>query len=329
MILRRDFITLLGGAAVAWPLTARAQQPRLPVVGFLHSQSPDGIGMDLMRGFRQGLKENGFVEGENLTIEYRWAENQVDRLPMLAADLVRLRVAAIAAFGPPAASAAKAATTTIPIVFQMADNPVRIGLVSSLARPAGNLTGVNFFNAELGAKRLALLRELVPGAKRVALLFQPSVGTSTEALRRDPEPAARTIGLQTQTIDVETSRDINAAFASFERDRPGALFVGTGPFLYARRVQLTQLAARYMIPASYAERQFAEVGGLMSYGANVSDSLRQVGTYIGRVLTGTKPADLPVMQVSKLELVINHETARMLGLTVPPLLLTIADEVIE
>ena len=328
MIRRREFITLLGGAA-AWPLAARGQQRAMPVIGFLHSQSPDGVGMDVMHGFRQGLKETGFVEGENLTIEYRWAGNQFDRLPMLAADLVRRRVAAIAAFGSPAASAAKAATMTIPIVFQMADNPVRIGLVSSLARPAGNLTGVNFFNAELGAKRLALLRELVPGATRVALLFQPSVGASTEALRRDLEPAARAIGLQTQTIDVETSRDINAAFASFERDRPDALFVGTGPFLYARRVQLAQLAARHTIPASYAERQFAEVGGLMSYGANVSDSVRQVGAYIGRVLKGTKPADLPVMQMSKLELVINHETARMLGLTVPALLLTIADEVIE
>jgi putative ABC transport system substrate-binding protein len=260
MIRRRDFITLLGGAA-AWPPSAGAQQRAMPVIGFLHSQSPDGVGMDVMHGFRQGLKETGFVEGENLTIEYRWAGNQFNRLPMLAADLVRRRVAAIAAFGSRAASAAKAATTTIPIVFQMADNPVRIGLVSSLARPAGNLTGVNFFNAELGAKRLALLRELVPGATRVALLFQPSVGAATEALRRDLEPAARAIGLQTQTIDVETSRDINAAFANFERERPDALFVGTGPFLYARRVQLAQLAARHTIPASYAERQFAEVGG--------------------------------------------------------------------
>ena len=225
MIGRREFITLLGGAATAWPLAARAQQP-MPVIGFLHSQSPEVT--DLMRGFRQGLKETGFVEGENLTIEYRWAENQFDRLPMLAADLVRRRVAAIAAFGSPAASAAKAATTTIPIVFQMADNPVRIGLVSSLARPAGNLTGVNFLNAELGGKRLALLRELVPGATRVALLFQPSAGASTETLRRDLEPTARAIGLQTQTIDVETSSDINSAFASFERERPDALFVGTG-----------------------------------------------------------------------------------------------------
>jgi len=326
MIARREFITLLGAAAT-WPLAAPAQQAPVPVIGFLHSQSPEVT--DLMRGFRQGLKETGFVEGENLTIEYRWAENHFDRLPMLAADLVRRRVAAIAAFGAPAASAAKAATTTIPIVFQMADNPVRIGLVSSLARPAGNLTGVNFLNAELGGKRLALLRELVPGATRVALLFQPSAGASTEALRRDLEPTARAIGLQTQTIDVETCSDINAAFASFERERPDALFVGTGPFLYARRVQLAQLAARHAIPAIYEGRQFAEVGGLMSYGANVSDSFRQVGGYIGRVLKGTKPADLPVVQVSKLELVINHETARMIGLTVPPSLLARADEVIE
>src|SRR5262249_23787316 len=269
MMERREFIAALGGAA-AWPVAAHAQPPKMPVIGFLHSQSPEGVALDLMRGFRQGLKETDFVEGENVTIEYRWAENQLDRLPSLAADLVRRQVVAIAAFGSPAASAAKAATMTIPIVFQMADNPVRIGLVSSLARPAGNLMGVNFFNAELGAKRLALLRELVPGATRVALLFQPSVGAATEALRRDLEPAARAIGLQTQPIDVEPSRDINAAFASFERDRPDALFVGTGPFLYARRVQLAQLAARHTIPASYAERQFAEVGGLMSYGANVS-----------------------------------------------------------
>jgi putative ABC transport system substrate-binding protein len=328
-MLRRELITLLGGAAAAWPIAASAQQRgAMPVIGFLHSQLPDGF-TDTLRGFRQGLKETGFADGENVAIEYRWAENQFDRLPALAADLVRRRVAVIAAFGSPAAAAARAATTTIPIVFNMADDPVRIGLVASLARPGGNLTGVNFFSAELGAKRLELLHELVPGATRVVVLLHPSAGASTEAVRRDLEPAARARGLQIRTLDVETSQEINAAFTTFARERPDALFVGAGPFLNARRVQLAQLAARHAIPASSSSRLFAEVGGLMSYGSSVSDAWRQVGAYIGRILKGAKPTDLPVVQSSKFELVINHETARMLGITVPPLLLTIADEVIE
>jgi putative tryptophan/tyrosine transport system substrate-binding protein len=328
---RREFMAALGGAAagpILAPRAALAQQRSALVIGFLHTQSPDGF-TDTLRGFRQGLKETGFVESENLTVEYRWAENRFDRLPALAADLVRRRVAVIAAFGSPATAAAKAATRTIPIVFNMADDPVRSGFVASLARPGGNLTGVNFFSAELGAKRLELLREMVPGATRIAALFQPSAGAGTEAVRRDLEPAARAMGLQIQTVDVETSQEINVAFATFARERPDALFVGPGPFLSARRVQLAQLAARHAMPASSSVRQFAEVGGLMSYGSNVADAWRQVGAYIGRILKGAKPSDLPVVQASKFELVINHETARTLGITVPPLLLTIADEVIE
>ena len=325
---RRAFITLLGGAAVAWPLGARAQQPAMPVIGFLHNQSLDGFAEPL-RGFHRGLKEAGFVEGETVTIEYRFADNQLDRLPALAAEFVRRRVAVIVAFGSPAASAARAATTTIPIVFNMGDDPVRIGLVASVARPGGNLTGINFFTGELAAKRLGLLRELVPGATRIAVLLNPSAGPTSEATLRDVEAAARAKELQILVHNAETSREINAAFTSFIRERPDVLFVGPGAFYYARRVQITQLAARHAIPATYAGRQFAEVGGLMSYGANVTDAWRQVGSYAGRILKGAKPADLPVVQSTKFELVINAETATMLGLTVPASLLASADEVIE
>jgi putative ABC transport system substrate-binding protein len=325
---RREFIMLLGGAAAAWPLAAGAQQPAMPVIGFLHSQSPDGF-TEALRGFRQGLKESGFLDGENAAIEYRWAENQFDRLPPLAAELVRRRVAVIAAHSPPAALAAKAATTTIPIVFTSGDDPVRLGLVASLARPGGNLTGINFFVGELAAKRLELLRELVPGATRVAVLLSPLAGQITEATLRDLEAAARARGLQIQVVNVDTSRMINAAFASFTRERPDALFVGPGPFFVSRRVQLALLAAVHRVPAIYPVRQFPEVGGLMSYGASLADAYRQVGVYAGRILKGANPADLPVVQASKFELVINAETARLLGLTLPPTLLATADEVIE
>ena len=325
---RREFIALLGGAA-AWPLPARAQQPAMPVIGFLNTTSPDAIA-DLLRAFRQGLKDTGHLEGENVAIEYRWAENQIDRLPALVAELVRRRVAVIATIGgPPAAFAAKAATTTIPIVFLVGEDPARLGLVASLARPGGNLTGVNFFNTELAAKRLELLRDLLPTAKRVAVLVNPAEATNTGSVVKDAEGAARAMGLQIEVLNASTSREIDAAFATIVRERPDALFVGPGPFFTARRVQIALLAAIHRVPAIYPGRQYAEAGALMSYGASLADSCRQVGAYAGRILKGAKPGDLPVVQSSKFELVINHQTARSLGLTVPPTLLSVADDVIE
>jgi putative ABC transport system substrate-binding protein len=326
---RREFITLLGGAAVAWPLAAAAQQPSMPVVGVLHTQSLDRF-TEQMRGFRQGLKEVGYIEGENVAIEYRWAENQMDRLPALASELVRRQVAVIAALGGGGSSlAAKAGTTTIPIVFNVGDDPVRLGLVASLAKPGGNLTGVNFLFGELAAKRLELLRMLLPAATRVAVLINPANPTDAETTLRDIEAAAPKMGLQIQVLHASTSREINEAFATIVRERPDGLLVGAGPPFSSRRVQLVQLAARHALPAIYATRQNADIGGLMSYGASLTDAYREVGVYVGKILRGAKPADLPVLQSSKFELVINAETARMLGLTVPPTLLSIADEVIE
>jgi len=326
-IRRRELIAAIGGVAV-WPLAARAQQPAMPVVGFLDPRSPDAM-TERLRGFRQGLKDSGYVEGENVAIEYRWAENQMDRLPALAADLVRRRVAVIAAGAAVSAFAAKTATTTVPIVFLTAEDPVGLGLVASLARPGGNATGINFFSAELTAKRLGLLRELVPGAVRVAVILNPAYGSDAETTLRDLEPAARDMGLQIQVLNASTSREIDAAFATFVRERPDAVFVSLDPFLNSRRAQLVNLASRHAVPATFSNRDFAEIGGLMSYGANIADAYRQVGIYAGRVLKGAKPADLPVVQASKFELVINAQTARMLGLTVPPTLLATADEVIE
>ena len=324
---RREFITLIGGAAVTWPLSTSAQQSAIPVIGFLDPRSLDGVA-NRLRGLRQGLKETGFVEGENVAIEFRWAENQMDRLAELAADLVRRQSAVIVASGGRDSTlAAKAATTTIPIVFLTAEDPVRLGLVASLARPGGNLTGINFFNAEL--TRLELLRELVPAAKRIAVLVSPVDAANTDSTLRAIEPAARAIGIQIQVLNASTSREIDAAFAIIGRDRPDAIFVGQTPFLAFRRVQLVQLAARHMIPASYPGREFPEIGGLMSYGSDIADAYRQVGIYTGRILKGAKPADLPVVQTNKFELVINAQTARMIGLDLPPQLLARTDDVIE
>jgi len=325
---RRDFITLLGGMAVAWPLAARAQQPTMPVIGLLDPRSPDAMA-DRLRAFRLGLKDVGYVEGENVTIIYRFAEDQNDRLPELAAELVRRQVTVIAASATTAAPAAKAATTTIPIAFIAAEDPVRLGLVASLARPGGNLTGINFFSSELAAKRLDLLHELLPRAARIAVLVNPANATNTASILRDVEAAARAIGLQVQVLNASTSREISAAFENVGRDRPDALFVGPDTFLIARRIQVVQLAAFHRLPAVYPARDFLEVGGLMSYGTNIMDAFRQLGIYAGRILKGAKPADLPVVQSSKFELVINAETARMLGLTVPDKLLVAANEVIE
>jgi putative ABC transport system substrate-binding protein len=325
---RREFIAFLGGTAVAFPGSADAQQSAMPVIGLLNPASPEGSG-DRLRGFRQGLKEAGFVESENVAIDYRWADNQFDRLPALAADLVRRRVAVIATIAPPSIFAAKAATTTIPVVFVASQNPVELGLVTSLARPSGNLTGINFLSAEVAAKRLELLREVVPNATRVAVLVNPANPTTTASTLKDVNAAARAIGLQIQVLNASTSRQINAAFATFERERPAALFVGGDPFFGSRIVQLVNLASRHAIPATYALREYAAAGGLMSYGTNLADAYRQAGVYAGRILKGAKVADLPVVQSSKFELVINAETARMLGVTVPPSLLARADEVIE
>jgi putative ABC transport system substrate-binding protein len=325
---RREFIGLVSGVAASWPLATRAQQPAMPVVGFLDSRSPDGM-TDRLRAFREGLKDSGYVERENVAIEYRWAENRLDRLPGLAAELVHRQVAVMAATSTDVAFAAKAASTTTPIVFLVGQDPVQSGLVASLARPGGNLTGINIFSGELTAKRLELLRELVPAVTRVAVLVNPADATSTETALRDVEPAARAMGLKIQVLNASTSREINTAFATFVRERPDAIFVSTDPFLISRRVQLAQLATLHSVPATYPLREFVEIGGLMSYGTNIADAFRQIGVYAGRILKGAKPADLPVVQSTKFELVINAETARMLGLAVPPSLLAIADEVIE
>ena len=324
---RRDFINIVGAAA-AWPFAAHAQQAAMPVIGFLDVRSPETIG-DRLAAFRQGLKETGCVEGDNVTIAYRWGENQTERLPELAADLVHLKAAVITTAGPPAAFAAKAATTTIPSLFIVADDPVLLGLVTNLGRPAGNLTGINLFNSELAAKRLALLHELVPQARRVAVLVDPADAANTASTLRDIDPAGRAIGFQIKTFNASSSREVDTAFEAIANERQDAVFVGASPSLNGHHVQLVQLAAYHRIPASYAVRESVEVGGLMSYGANIADAFRQLGVYAGRIIKGAKPADLPVVQATKFELAINAHTARMLGIPVPPTLLSTADRVIE
>ena len=280
--------------------------------------------------FRQGLKENGFVEGENIAIEYRWAENQIDRLPALATELVQRRVAVIVAPGGAALPlSVKAATTAIPCVFLVNEDPVKLGLVASLARPDGNLTGVNLVNAELVAKRLELLRQLVPAAKRIVVLINPRNAAIANTTVKEIIAAARALGLQIQPVEAATSSEIDAAFANFQRDHPDALFISADPYFNARRIQIVQHAAHGSIPATFSNREIAEVGGLMSYGASIPDAYHMLGVYTGRILKGAKPSDLPVAQASKFELVINHQTAKILGLTVPSSLLSIADEVIE
>jgi putative ABC transport system substrate-binding protein len=324
---RRDFITVLSGVA-AWPLTARAQQPAMQMIGYLGSGSPD-TSVRSVAAFRKGLNETGYVEGQNVTVEYRWLEGQYDRLPALLADLVRRRVAVIATTTSPAALAAKAATATIPIVFSVGEDPVRLGLVASLARPGGNLTGMNFLVQEVAAKRLRLLHDLVPKAVRVAVLVNPANAPSSETTLRDVKEAAPILGLQIQILNATTIGEIDEAFATVARERPDALFVAPDGFFVSRRVQFATLTARDKIPATYEQRDFVAAGGLMSYGTDLADASRQIGLYAGSILRGAKPAELPVVQPTKFEFVINLQTARALGIEVPSGLLASADEVIE
>jgi putative ABC transport system substrate-binding protein len=325
---RRDFIKVIGGGAAAWPLVARAQQLTMPVVAFIRDGSAESNARWLA-GFQKGLSETGYVEGQNVAVEYNWLEGKYDRLPALVADIVRRQVAVIAALGTPPAQAAKAATVTIPIVFLAGEDPVGLGLVDSMAKPGGNLTGVNIQTSEVVTKRLRLLHDLLPNAVRIAVLVDPGNASVTKTTVQEVQKAAPTMGLQTQIINATTVGQINEVFAAFERERPDALFVPPDAFLTSRRVQLATLTARDRIPATYPIRDYVEVGGLMSYGPDFTDMFRQVGVYTGRILKGAKPAELPVLQSNKFDLVINLSTAKALGLTIPPGVMAIADEVIE
>ena len=326
---RRNFIAGLASTTAAWPLGVRAQQPAMPVVAFLSGRSVDAS-VRVAAAFRKGLNEAGYAEGQNVTVEYHWLEGRYDRLPTLLADLVRRRVAVIASPGSsPVVLAAKAATATIPIIFGVGEDPVRLGLVANLARPGGNATGINFFVNEVLAKRLRLLHDMVPKAVRVAVLVNPSNVSSTEATLHIVQEAARAIGVQTEIVNATTISEIDAVFANFARERPDALFVAPDGFFISRAVQFATLTARDKIPAAYTERDTVAIGGLMSYGTDIADMYRQVGLYTGSILKGDKPADLPVLQSTKFEFVINLQTARALGIDVPSGLLSIADDVIE
>jgi putative ABC transport system substrate-binding protein len=322
---RREFIAFLGSAA-AWPMVARAQQPAMPVIGFLNGASPDGYA-PMVAGFRQGLKETGYIEGQNVAIEFRWASGQYDRVPAMTAELVRRQVAVIVA-NTPGVQAVKAATTTIPIVFTTPSDPVQIGLVASLSRPGGNVTGVTQLSVQVMPKRLEVAHELVPTAIIIAVLVNPT-NPLTEALLRDLQAAARTLGLQLHVLHASTERDFDTVFATLAQQRPGALVISTDTFFVSRSEQLAALTIRHAVPTIFQDRAFAAAGGLMSYGGSTADAYRQAGVYTGRILKGEKPADLPVVQSTKVELVINLKTAKSLGLTVPPTLLARADEVIE
>ena len=324
---RRDFITLLGGAVIARPLAARAQQQAMPVVGYLNSRSRD-TDAPFLGAFHRGLNETGYVEGQNVAIEYRWADGQYDRLPVLATDLVRRRVTVMAATSTPAALAAKAATSAIPIVFTTAADPIAVGLVDSLSRPSGNVTGVNSYLSDLGAKRLELLRQLVPNDAVIGMLVNPNY-PDAESQAKDVKEAARTLGQQVHVVNADSEGDLNRAFATFIELKADALLVSLDSFFLSRREQLVALAARHKIPVMYFARDFVLAGGLMNYGSDLADSYRQAGVYTGRILKGAKPVDLPVLQPTKFELSINTTTAKSLGLSIPDRLLALADEVIE
>ena len=327
IIRRRELLAVLGGAAVAWPRAARAQQLAMPVVGFLGTTTPDDYA-SRVTAFHEGLKEAGYIEGQNVAMEYRWPEGRYDRLPMLAADLVRRQVAVIAAGGPSAARAAKAATSTVPIVFTSGDDPVEAGLVRSLNRPGGNITGVHLFLTELNAKKLGLMRDLLPHLQAMAALLNPT-SQNADPQSKELQAAGSALGLHIDIFNASSESEIDAAFIAIAQQRLGALVVGNDPFFLGRREQLVALAARHAIPVVYDVREFADAGGLMTYGTNLKNAYRQAGVYVGRILKGEKPADLPVLRSTKFEFVINLKTAKALGLTFPPGLLAIADEVIE
>jgi len=324
---RREFVSLLVGGAAAWPLVARAQQPAMPVIGYLNSRSRD-TDTPFLAAFHRGLNETGYVEGQNVAIEYRWAEGQYDQLPVLATDLVRRRVTVMAATSTPAALAAKAATSAIPIVFTTAADPIAVGLVDSLSRPSGNVTGVNSYLSDLGAKRLELLRQLVPTAALIGMLVNPNY-PDAESQAKDVKEAARTLGQQVHVVNADSEGDLDRAFATFIELKADALLVSLDSFFLSRREQLVALAARHKIPVMYFARDFVLAGGLMSYGSDLADSYRQAGVYTGRILKGAKPGDLPVLQPTKFELIVNTATAKSLGLSIPDRLLALADEVIE